>query len=218
MEEGKKIQFKPMNSGLGFHPFSEGLPYTPISKVFPNHNPAQNPTGAIPLAPPKFNWPQPQKTQKQALPQVKMSVIPELSSKHKVSPFSIFYLAKRVLAYVLDMTTHFILGSLGLGIVFWRQNLEPDFLLQPGIFLLLLLFMLVFHWALTTAQEVTFGTSFGKKTFGLFLNGKPGALLWRAVLFIASVSFCGLGLLWAMFRKDKKCWHDVATQLQPLEK
>lgn len=29
----KKIQFKPLHSGVGFHPFSDGLPYAPQSKA-----------------------------------------------------------------------------------------------------------------------------------------------------------------------------------------
>src|ERR1700687_3561817 len=34
MEQGgKRIDFKPITQGLGFHPFSDGLPYAPVSKA-----------------------------------------------------------------------------------------------------------------------------------------------------------------------------------------
>jgi hypothetical protein len=45
----KKIQFKPLHEGMGFHPFSDGLPYAPESKTkYPNG------TGATAAGRPQF--------------------------------------------------------------------------------------------------------------------------------------------------------------------
>ncbi len=80
-----------------------------------------------------------------------------------------------------------------------------------------LLFLCVFNWAITTAQEVAFSTSLGKRLFGLALNGSASAIFLRAFFFLPSVGFAGIGLIWALFDRRKRCWHDLVVDLQPTE-
>ncbi len=220
-----EIKFKPLNQGLGFHPFSEGLPYTPISKKYP---PTSRGTGAVSAGVPKFvrqvntapkpyipkSPLQPPQSQPQSQPQ-------KIISKIEFT-FGIGYLFKRVSAYIIDMGANFLLGLGVLYFIFWRQKLDLDTLMTPGLVLISTVFwstsfLLLFNWALVTAQEVAFGTSLGKKLFSLYLQGKPGTIFWRACFFLISVLFCGMGLAWALFRQNKRCWHDIAVDLQPTE-
>ena len=62
-----------------------------------------------------------------------------------------------------------------------------------------------------------YGTSVGKRIFGLSLNGSASATFLRAFYFLPSVGFCGVGLIWALFNKKRRCWHDAAADLQPME-
>ena len=127
------------------------------------------------------------------------------------------YLLRRVLAYGLDSAINVTLCIMALSAVLWRQDMSFDSLTNPGVFLLSLLFLISFNWALITAQEVAFGTSLGKRAFRLALQGGPAAIFLRAFFFLPSIGFCGLGLLWAVFDHKRRCWHDVVVDLQPVE-
>ena len=127
------------------------------------------------------------------------------------------YICKRIAAYLLDSAINIAVCVLALSTVFWKQGLNPEVLLNPAILLLSSLFLLIFNWALITAQEVAFGTSLGKRMFNLALHGGAGVIFARALLFLISASFCGVGLLWALFKRNKRCWHDAATGIQPAE-
>lgn len=215
MEQKKsEIQFKPITHGLGFHPFSDGLPYAPVVKSSPPMG-----SGAVAAGPPRIMAPivRP-KLPYPGISQKKEALISESPPPVLAVPsFGLGYLFKRVLAYLLDSTANTMLCILTLGSVYFHQDLDPELLMNPGLVFLISLFLFVFNWALITAQEVAFGTSFGKRTFGLVLKGGSGALFWRSVFFLMSVGFFGMGLLWALFKKNKRCWHDVAVDLQPIE-
>lgn len=237
----KDLSFKPITDGLGFHPFSDGLPYAPVSKVAskpqvtaPRATPpaqlspaatprmgvgataAGRPTFAptaprvsVPVARTPVSAPVQTQTQtvaKEARPEPKFDAQPGFG-----------YLIKRVVAYVLDSTLNIGLCLGALSAALWRQNVDPGTLINPGVAVLALAFLAVFNWALITAQEVAFGTSFGKRIFGLAIHGSALATFLRAICFIPSAAFCGLGLAWALVDRNKRCWHDVVSGLQPKE-
>jgi uncharacterized RDD family membrane protein YckC len=127
------------------------------------------------------------------------------------------YLVKRIFAYLLDTAFNLSLCVGALSIALWKQDLNPELLLNPGIVAVSVLFLAVFNWAITTAQEVAFGTSIGKRIFGLSLEGSTSAVFLRAFFFLPSVCFAGIGLIWSLFDRRKRCWHDMVVDLQPVE-
>jgi len=131
--------------------------------------------------------------------------------------FGYVYLLKRVLAYSLDTLLNTALLATGLSFALLNEDMNPDLLMNPGIVMISILFFTLFNWALITAQEVAFGTSIGKRIFGLMVQGSTSALFLRAFFFLPSISFCGVGLLWGLFDKRKRCWHDVVVNVQPIE-
>jgi uncharacterized RDD family membrane protein YckC len=174
-------------------------------------------TAMNPLAPSQLQsrvqtqaLPQAQVQLQQAQPQPEPQALPQ-------AQFGIIYLIKRIFAYLFDSIINISLCVAAFILAMLRLNLNPDSLLNPNIVLLPVIFLFVFNWALITAQEVAFGTSLGKRVFGLALNGSAAVTFLRAFFFIPSLGFCGVGLLWALFDRKKRCWHDVAADLQPIE-
>jgi hypothetical protein len=142
--------------------------------------------------------------------------VQEEASVHTPS-YGFMYLLKRVFAYSVDTTINLALLSLGLMVALWNQEVRPELLMSPSLFILGCVFCLIFNWALITAQEIAFSTSVGKRIFGLALRGETGALFIRAFFFIPSVLFCGIGLAWSIFDGRRRCWHDIVVNVQPLE-
>ncbi|MFL5813902.1 MAG: RDD family protein [Bdellovibrionia bacterium] len=131
--------------------------------------------------------------------------------------FGYVYLFKRVLAYILDTTLNTSLLATGLSFALLNEDMNPDLLMNPGIVMISILFFTLFNWALVTAQEIAFGTTIGKRIFGLMIQGSTSAIFLRAFFFLPSLGFCGVGLLWSLFDKRKRCWHDVVVNVQPIE-
>ncbi len=131
--------------------------------------------------------------------------------------YGFFYLIKRVLAYAVDTVVNFSLCIGALSLALWKQDLNPELLVNPSVLLVSTLFFVVFHWAILTSQEIAFGTSFGKRMFRLALDGSTSAIFLRSFFFFPSVAFGGLGLLWGLFNKKRRCWHDSIVDLQPIE-
>lgn len=131
--------------------------------------------------------------------------------------YSFVYLFKRLMAYQLDCALNLAICAAILSTVLNRQDFNPDALTSPAVLVMGTLFLLFCNWAIITAQEVAFSTSVGKRVFGLTLHGTGMQTFIRAVFFIPSVSFVGLGLLWSLFDSKKRCWHDKAADLQPDE-
>lgn len=236
--ESPQLYFKPINEGLGFHPFSDGLPYAPVSKksrsngvgataagtplfakTLPKIAPAPKPeptpqslglgVGNIPvasavLAPAAAPAPQPQNS---------LPTVAEVLSQ--ASTYGMGYVTRRILAHLLDTGLNLGLCAAGLSAVMLKQDLSPDLLLSPGVALGAVLFVLFFNWSLIASQEIAFGTSFGKRMFGLAIPGGTTTLIFRSILFLPSIGLCGLGLLWSLFDGQKRCWHDLATGVQP---
>jgi len=131
--------------------------------------------------------------------------------------FGYVYLLKRVFAYSLDTILNTSLLATGLSFALLNEDMNPDLLMNPGIVMISILFFVLFNWALITAQEIAFGTSIGKRIFGLMVQGSTSAIFLRAFFFLPSISFCGVGLLWGLFDQRKRCWHDVVVNVQPIE-
>jgi hypothetical protein len=127
------------------------------------------------------------------------------------------YVFRRLFAFGVDALVNTGLCLLALGTVMVRLDLSWDAFSNFKILLMALLFLATFNWAIMTAQEVLLGTTLGKRMFGLVLRGETSSLFLRAFLFIPSLVFCGLGVLWAVFDRRKRCWHDHAVDVQPLE-
>jgi uncharacterized RDD family membrane protein YckC len=186
---------------------------------------SQAPRISVPVA--RSTAPQPQSLLQKSQPQQKTSTTPKPAVQQRLEvsglaaqlepSFGIGYLIKRLFAYLLDTSFNLALCSGALSLALWKQDLSPELLLNPGIVLIAILFLAVFNWAITTAQEVAFGTSIGKRIFGLALNGGTSAVFLRAFFFLPSICFGGLGLIWALFDRRKRCWHDMVVDLQPIE-
>jgi uncharacterized RDD family membrane protein YckC len=131
--------------------------------------------------------------------------------------FGYVYLLKRVLAYTLDTALNTSLLATGLSFALLNEDMNPDLLMNPGIVMISILFFTLFNWALVTAQEIAFGTTIGKRIFGLMIQGNTSAIFLRAFFFLPSLGFCGIGLLWSLFDRRKRCWHDVVVNVQPIE-
>jgi hypothetical protein len=125
------------------------------------------------------------------------------------------YPIARVFAFCFDLVFHLALAATGITIALAFADLEPWFLLENGVAGMTLLFLVAFSWALMTAQEVAFGTTLGKRIVGLRLRGSATAIFLRAFFFLPSFGFAGAGILWALFDRNKRCWHDVTVDLQP---
>jgi hypothetical protein len=131
--------------------------------------------------------------------------------------FGFLYLIKRVFAFGIDALVNTTLCFLALGAVMVRLELSWDAFSNMSLLLLGVLFLAMFNWSIMTAQEVLLGTTLGKRMFGLVLRGDTSALFLRSFFFLPSMVFCGLGIVWAVFDRRRRCWHDHAVDVQPLE-
>ena len=209
------LNFKPLNEGLGFHPYSNGLPYTPAT---PKREITQG-TGAVSAGRPSFAFPQTQRPITQTIsPAAAAAPCPIVAKSTVLLPeLGWEYLAKRSLAFFIDSFINMTLGSIALTTSLWKEGMSWDFFFSPSVFLITLSFLMFFNWALITAQEVAFGSSIGKKFFGLSLEGSAVATLVRALFFIPSSLFLGLGVLWAVIDTNRRGFHDMISGIQPEE-
>jgi hypothetical protein len=238
-----ELSFEPLSQGLGFHPFSDGLPYAPVSKApatggtgkAPQPAPLKMGTGAMVAGRPIYAPPAParaphvptpatsirQPSFSSTLTQSQAQAIASRLTPEMLQPeYGFGYVVKRAFAYLLDSLFNLGLCAAALSAALWKQHLSPELLLTPSIVLVAALFLCFFNWAITTAQEVAFGTSIGKRLFGLAFDAERGsasAIFLRAFFFIPSLCFGGLGLLWALIDHRRRCWHDLVVDLQPLE-
>ena len=199
--ERDPIRFRPVNKGLGFHPFSDGLPYTP-------------PVTSTPVSPP-IRRPLVQAAVPPQTPSTQPSIVPARESE-----LGIEYLVRRCVAFFVDTALHTSICALALGLTVWRWmpgngDLQQLFA-SKELLALTAIFLLGFSWALTTAQEIAFGTTLGKRMVGLRIEGNAIAIFLRAFFFWVSLGFVGLGLFSALFHPKRRCWHDAVVDIQPL--
>jgi len=235
-----ELQFKPLSEGLGFHPFSEGLPYTsttgsgavaagaprfvhperaPKTVIMPSRltpTSIQTPTiarPAMPAAPqampPAFKKP----SQTQTLTQITQ---PETAKPAEVEAvYGSSYVAKRVVAYLFDTLFHLLLF---VGGIMAATAAFGGTLVQGSDWMILISLCFVFvHSFLMTIEEWTFKNTLGKQLLGLRLEGPRSAILIRAIAFPMSLVFLGFGVFWALFDAKHRCWHDLASNVQPTE-
>ncbi len=232
-----EILFKPITEGLGFHPFSDGLPYAPIAKGPKIHPPTETqggPFGAQVAGPAQFITRSIPSRVSSPAPQISVPVAkvpvqeisPSLSEKLAASArnagappvngsFGFAYSVKRVFAYFLDMTINGILFAAALGSFVIKQDFNLEVLMNPSVILLLALVFGFANWFFISFQEIFFKTSLGKRIFGLGLYGSGTQRFLRALFFIPSIGFFGLGILFSLFDRKKRCWHDRLVNLQP---
>ncbi len=237
-EKPGKLNFTPVSEGLGFHPFSDGLPYAPVgknTKVPAPSAPSTVGTGAIAAGPATFVFPKAPLISPPIAPSPSPSAIPSQPIKQPVlskpaepeAPLAqsqlledqpgIVYLLKRVFAWSVDLSLNGIFIAAGWLAALWDQVQEWDFFLQLDQLRTIALIFTVFQWGLITAQEIAFQTTFGKRLFGLKVEGSPGARLIRSLLFFPSLLLSGVGILWALFDSKKRCWHDRASGTRVIE-
>jgi hypothetical protein len=216
MPKEKEIQFKALSDGLGFHPFANGLPYTPpANKIQPEEKKPDFSSGAGAYTAGRPSFVYPKATEKSVVQAAAPVVAKPLLQADQTLGFE--YLLKRVLSFLVDSFLNILLSSAILGFCLWSQSNNFDFMMNPGVLVISACFLIFFNWAMITSQEILFHTSIGKKLFGLRLQGSLGAILGRAVLFIPSAAFFGLGVVWAAFNKNRMTWYDSATGIQPKE-
>jgi len=236
------IEFKPLTQGLGFHPFADGLPYAPNGRNAPGQNPTLSKgTGAVAAGNPSFSYPRTQPAiqstpmtnpsidrirkelevlaqarARQNTPPVSVVSTPVSAVSHlNFKSFGMGYSFARVAAYFIDSAFNLSICAAILSTALVSKDIEALGLYQLKPLLIAGTFLFLCNWSLIAAQEVAFGTSLGKRIFGLKLEGTGMEVFMRAVLFIPSLMFSGLGILMAIFDSRKRCWHDQVTQLQP---
>ncbi len=172
------------------------------------------PRVSVPVAPPSLNSPHGsvQAQDKASSAQMSAEFQAELAPANGLG-----YLAKRSVAYLLDTAFNTGLCAGTFGFALWKQGISPETLIGPSMIFLFVVFLCTFNWAIMTAQEMAFGTTLGKRIFGLALDGSGAAIFLRAFFFLPSAGFLAVGLLWGIFDRRKRCWHDLVVNLQPIE-
>ena len=206
------LKFKAITKGLGFHPFSDGMPYTP-------QNPETQRTQRVKprAAAPEIPWAPSVVQDQPAISGAKSLIEAQPAEIVATAPLDVDYLAKRMAAYIFDSLVN--IASCGAAFLFVISKLKvpKDTLLNPDTFFLFGLFLLFFSWILVLAQEIAFGTSLGKKLFGLAIQGDALTLFFRGFFFSVSLAMAGLGIFWALFDNKRRCLHDILAKIQPLE-
>jgi uncharacterized RDD family membrane protein YckC len=148
-------------------------------------------------------------------PQVAAPTQARTPSVEVTETFGFGYLMERIAAFTLD--TALILSGLAAGTSFYLSTYAVpsgrEMNSQDLAYILLVVGSL--HWALMTFQEVAFGTTIGKRIFGLRIPGSAAAVFLRSFFFVPSLLFGGLGLLTAVFDKRRRCLHDLIADVQP---
>lgn len=241
-ESQKPIQFKPLTEGLGFHPFADGLPYAPPTKGagaisagrpqfnFPEQKQVLKPQTATPPKPqPQFSSsaasavsldPAIEKIKRelQAIQKQKVSAAQKTATAFAapaIPNFGFGYLFVRLFAYTIDTAFNLSLFGSILSTALLSEDFEAVLISRPGAFILMGFFLIICNWLSITGQEIAFGTSLGKRVFGLKLLGTGTDAFVRALFFIPSAVFSGIGIFICIFDRKKRCWHDRASGLQP---
>lgn len=234
----REISFKPLTDGLGFHPFEGGLPYTPANSQ--NSQKKQTGIGATAAGRPQFSYP----TQKSATPSpfnpVRSTPVDVTAEKIRrelesiqtqrldqaramaartYAPIEVAYgfsySFERIFAFLLDSAFNLSVCASILSTALISTDLDHIKTIDDPALITVGVFLFICNWALLAAQEVAFGTTIGKRIFGLKLDGTGVQCLIRSVLFLPGLLLGGAGILIAAFDYKKRCWHDRMTQIQP---
>ena len=107
-----------------------------------------------------------------------------------------------------------------MGLLYLWQAVDPNGLadwLQPLAIEEAILILALFHWSFLGLVEVAFLSSFGKRLFGLKLQGARSAAFLRVFFFVPSLAMMGIGIFWGLFDRRKRCLHDHLVDAQPIE-
>ncbi len=236
----RDVKFQPLTDGLGFHPFADGLPYAPASKSAAK----TSGTGAVAAGRPQFSYPvsparmptapvipstpvettaekirrELESIQVQRLHQAKDAAIRAQESKTRmVIHYGIDYSLQRAFAYLLDSAFNLSICASVLSTALLSTEVQNLRDLSDLALISVSVFLFACNWALLAAQEVAFGTTIGKRIFGLRLHGTGFECFVRSLFFLPSLLLGGLGIWIAIFDARKRCWHDRVTLLQPTE-
>jgi uncharacterized RDD family membrane protein YckC len=128
-------------------------------------------------------------------------------------------LGKRLPAIIYDLfllaallfITEILPVALNHGQAISRDNGLLVFYILHPLYILLVSFVF-FGWFWTHG-----GQTLGMKTWKLrIVSLQGGHVSWRQaairfVIALLSWGCCGLGFIWSLFDKDKRCWHDMAS-------
>lgn len=129
--------------------------------------------------------------------------------------YGLGYSIQRAFAFLLDSAFNLSVCASILSTALLSTDLKNLHELTPVAAITVGIFLFLCNWALLAAQEVAFGTTLGKKIFGMKIPGNGFECFMRSVLFIPSLLFGGIGIWIAIFDSKKRCWHDRMTKLQP---
>jgi uncharacterized RDD family membrane protein YckC len=232
------LEFKPLNDGLGFHPFSDGMPYAPVSKSpqqianrplsYARNEPTlgslnNTKTNLLQDHPPRIHVPiayehsktGPVFTRENIQSQTPADAVQ--TSSETMSSYGLIYLLKRVIAYCLDTVFNALLMGGVLYAVFSARKGSLKLFEESEVWIFLSLAFIGFNWIFIILEETFFKTTLGKRLFGLEFRSSGVGLFFRGMSFPFSVLAMGLGLIWALIDKNKRCWHDLIFKAQPEE-
>lgn len=224
----REIRFKPLTDGLGFHPFEDGLPYAP-SQV----QKKQPASGAVAAGRAQFSYPAQSPIRSSPVDATAEKIRRELESiqtqrleqaramaTRSQAPIEVTYGLSysfiRVFAFLLDTTFNLSICASILSSALISTDVENLKTTSDSALITVVVFLFICNWALFAAQEVAFGTTLGKRIFGLKLEGTGIQCLIRALLFLPALLLGGVGIIIALFDPKKRCWHDRLTQIQPI--
>lgn len=115
---------------------------------------------------------------------------PELATAPRIAPHS-----RLILAGLMDLSLHTTLAILTVGTLLWIEKTPRSLMLETEVITLCVGFVLLFHWALTAAQEVAFGATIGKRALGIELSGNASRVFMRSILSLPCLALAGLGCL-----------------------
>lgn len=237
----REISFKPLTDGLGFHPFEDGLPYAPANTPKKQTGtgataagraqfsyPTQKSATTSQYTPNTVSQPvrsspvdvtaekirrELESIQTQRLDQARAMAARTHAPLEVTYGFS--YSFQRGFAFLLDSAFNLSVCASILSTALISTDLDNIKTIDDPALITVAVFLAICNWALLAAQEVAFGTTIGKRIFGLKLDGTGVQCLIRSVLFLPSLLFGGLGIWISIFDYKKRCWHDRMTQIQP---
>jgi hypothetical protein len=130
--------------------------------------------------------------------------------------FGLVYLLRRMIAQLIDSGVSLALfaGIVRFGL--WNEEFTPELMTNSSLLFVAACLWITFHWFLLAVQEVIFLTSIGKRLVGLRLFGSSFLVLLRSLFFLPSVGLLGIGIIWGVFDRKKRCWHDQIVEIQPI--
>jgi hypothetical protein len=129
--------------------------------------------------------------------------------------YGLGYSFERAFAFLLDSAFNLSICASILSTALISTDIENLRTLSTTAVAALGIFLFFCNWSLLAAQEIAFGTTIGKRIFGLRLDGNGFECFVRSLFFVPSLLFGGLGIIVAIFDSRKRCWHDRMTKLQP---